>query len=194
MPLISRVSKGQVITAEKMNTIIDALNEVRVTAVVGGQFSRGLGGTTITVPKSRGGAGGITITYPFQYYTSGTGFGLTAGTINGILPSNMATTFGLTLDTEAFVNLSCTSDGKTIQSAEITKDASPPSPITATPETAPTSFKLNMYYIDASGSVFRTLGTSSIAATTQEAIRETLTGVAFGEMPYRPWYTWIFAS
>jgi len=190
MALIGKVQKGQLITADMMNNIIDSIRECQLQSIVGGAFRRGVGGTTLTVTKSSQ----KTITYPFEYYTSGTGFGLRAGTINGILPTNIASTFGLTLNTELFVNLECESDGKTVQSAEIVAEASPPSPVTATPEIAPANFKLNIYYISPAWVPFRTIGTSSIAATTQEVIREPITGVAFGEMPYRPWYTWIFAS
>lgn len=193
MPLISKVAKGQVITAEKMNTIIDALNEARITSVVGGQFSRGLGGTTITIPQSRGG-GVATITYPFQFYSDGAGFGLTIGTINGIIPNNYSTTFGLTANTEYFVNLACTTDGTNVQSAEIAVSNSPPAPNEATEYLAPTSFTLNVLYINASGKPFRTIGTSPIAAIPQEVIREAITGVGYGELPYKSWYTWIFAS
>ena len=191
MPLISRVSKGQTITAEKMNTIIDALNEVRVTAVVGGQFSRGLGGTTITVPKSQGGGAGIVITYPFQYYRSGEGFGLRAGTINGIIQNNTATTFSLE---SCYVNLECTTDGKQVQTAEVLKDFSPPDPVATTPEVAPSTFKVSLYYIDEDLKLFRTIGTSPIMAIPQEMIKESITGVEFGELPYRSWYSWVFAS
>ena len=173
-----------------MNTIIDALNEVRVTAVVGGQFSRGLGGTTITVPKSQGGAG-IAITYPFQYYRSGEGFGLRAGTINGIIQNNTATTFSLE---SCYVNLECTTDGKQIQTAEVLQDSSPPDPVATTPEVAPSTFKVSLYYIDENLKAFRTIGTSPIMAIPQEMIKESITGVEFGELPYRSWYSWVFAS
>ena len=191
MPLISRVSKGQTITAEKMNTIIDALNEVRVTAVVGGQFSRGLGGTTITVPKSQGGGAGIVITYPFQYYRSGEGFGLRAGTINGIIQNNTAPTFSLE---SCYVNLECTTDGTQLQTAEVLKVFSPPDPVATTPEVAPSTFKVSLYYIDEDLKLFRTIGTSPIMAIPQEMIKESITGVEFGELPYRSWYSWVFAS
>jgi hypothetical protein len=194
MPLISKVSKGQVITAEKMNTIIDALNEARITSVVGGQFSRGLGGTTITIPQSRGGGGVTQITYPFQFYRDGEGFGLTIGTINGIIPNNFSATFGLAVNTEYFVNLECSTDGTNVQSAEIIVGNSPPPPNEATEYLAPISFALNVLYIDTSGKPFRTIGTSPIAAIPQEVIREAITGVGYGELPYKSWYTWIFAS
>jgi hypothetical protein len=192
MPLISKVSKGQTITAEKMNTIIDALNEVRVTAVVGGQFSRGLGGTTITVNTNK--ANTKEMTYPFQFYRDGEAFGLTIGTINGVIPDNYSATFGLVIDTEYFVNLECTTDGKNIQSVVIVSEAIPPPPVVATEDFAPTSFKLNVLYISDAGKAFRTIGTSPIAAIPQEIIREAITGVGYGELPYKSWYTWIFAS
>jgi hypothetical protein len=199
MPALRKYQVGEKITADMINGIVDSIRESQINSVVGGTFKRGSGGTTISINSpQKATSSSINITYPFEYYSGGTvsapWFGIRAGTINGILPTNIASTFGLTLNTERFVNLECESDGKTVQSAEIVAESSPPSPVAATPEIAPSNFKLNIYYISPTLVPFRTIGTSSIAATTQEVIREPITGVAFGEMPYRPWYTWIFAS
>jgi hypothetical protein len=198
MPILSKVQKGQPITAELFNNMIDAIRECQINSVVGSggvtsTFKRGPSGTTISINGTAGGST-INVTYPFQYYASGSGFGLTAGTINGILPDNIGTTFGMSPNTEYFVNLECETDGKTVQTATIVADNSPPSPCVATPEIAPLSFALNLLYISENGNTYRTIGASPIAAITQEVIREAKTGVSYGELPYTSWYTWVFAS
>ena len=53
MPLIGKVQKGQLITADMMNNIIDSIRECQLQSVVGGIFKRGVGGTTITVKAGR---------------------------------------------------------------------------------------------------------------------------------------------
>jgi hypothetical protein len=90
MSELTKVQKGQQITADMINNIIDNIRECQLQSVVGGLFRRGAGGTTITVNPSSG--GGLVLTYPFEYYSGGTAtapwFGLRAGTVNGILPTN----------------------------------------------------------------------------------------------------------
>ena len=200
MPLISRVSKGQPITTEKMNSIIDALNETRLTSVVGGQFSRGLGGTTITLPRAQAGEA-LTLTYPFQFFSGGTAtapwFGLRAGTVNGILPTNWTTTFSLPVATTAgytrYVDLRCDTDGSAINQVTIELNTSPSSPMVATMETAPSTFKINTHTV-LNGAAYRTLGASSILAVVQESIRVDRTSVEYGVKPWDQYYIWAFAS
>ena len=202
MPLISKVAKGQVITAEKMNMIIDALNEVRITSVVGGQFSRGLGGTTITVPRPQGGGGGsFAFTYPFEYYSGGTTtapwFGLRAGTVNGILPTNWTTTFALPVATTAgytkYIDLKCDTNGSAINEVTIELNATPPNPMLATNESAPPEFKINTHVV-INGDAYRTIGASSILAVVQESIRVDREAVEYGVKPWDQYYIWAFAS
>lgn len=199
MPALRKYQVGERITADMINGIVDSIRESQITSVVGGTFKRGSGGTTISVNTAQKSASSVSLTYPFQFYTGGTTsapwFGLRAGTINAIIPDNNTTTFSLpSIGVQKFVNLDCTTDGKQVQSATIVVEASPPSPINSTPEVAPSTFKINLYYIDIQRIERRTIGTSPIIAIPQEMIRETKTGVSFGELPYKSWYSWIFAS
>lgn len=195
MALIGKVQKGQPITADMINNIIDSIRECQIQSVVGGLFRRGIGGTTIT---SKSKLNQLPITYPYDIYFGGSEasrwFGIRAGTINGIIQSNTAITFSVTSGSESFVNLECTTDGKQVQSASISKDGSPPEPVATTPEVAPSSFKINLYYIDKSLKAHRTIGTSPIMAITHEMIRESKLSVEFGQLPYTSWYSWVFAS
>ena len=182
--------------------IIDALNEVRITSVVGGQFSRGLGGTTITVPRPQGGGGGsFAFTYPFEYYSGGTTtapwFGLRAGTVNGILPTNWTTTFALPVATTAgytkYIDLKCDTNGSAINEVTIELNATPPNPMLATNESAPPEFKINTHVV-INGDAYRTIGASSILAVVQESIRVDREAVEYGVKPWDQYYIWAFAS
>lgn len=195
MPLISKVSKGQTITAEKMNTIIDALNEVRLTSVVGGQFSRGIGGTTITVPKSQGGTT-VEDDFPFKIsFPSATGCQFQAGTINGMLPSNYNDVLTLPEPTSPYVKyivVKGASAGKNITTAEIAVEATPPSIGTAL-NASPTTYSCLIYVI-ATGTAYRTIGKSSILAMPQELMRTPKAPATAAELPYDSIYQWLFAS
>ena len=181
-----------------MNTIIDALNELRVTSVVGGQFSRGLGGTTITVPKSRGG-GGNTIAeddFPFKIsFPTATGCQFQAGTINGLLPSNYNDILTLPATTPTYVRyivVKGISAGKEISTAEIAVETDSPSIGTAL-NSAPTTYSCLIYVI-ATGVAYRTIGKSSIFAVPQELMRTPKVPDTAVELPFDSTYQWLFAS
>jgi len=198
MAILSKVQRGQPITADLFNNMIDAIRECQLQSVVGGTFKRTISGTTIAIQQQQASSSSISLTYPYQIYFGGSGtagyFGIRAGTINGIIQDNTSETFSIALGDIAYVNLECTSDGKQIQSATIKKESFPPLPVATTPEVAPASFTLNLYYIDIDLKAYRTIGTSPIMAISQEMIKESITGVQFGELPYRSWYSWVFAS
>jgi len=196
MPLISKVTKGQTITAEKMNTIIDALNELRVTAVVGGQFSRGLGGTTITVPKSRGGSTIAEDDFPFKIsFPTATGCQFQAGTINGLLPSNYNDILTLPATTPTYVRyivVKGASAGKNITTAELAVETLAPTIGTAI-DSSPTTYSCLLYVIS-TGVAYRTIGKSSILAMPQEIMRSPEAPATALELPYKSTYQWLFAS
>lgn len=199
MAILGKVQRGQPITADLINNIIDGIQECRLQSVVGGYFRRGQGGTTVTVLPSRGGGEGLN--YPFEYYSGGTAtapwFGLRAGTVNGILPTNWTTTFALPVATTAgytrYVDLNCSGDGSSINQVEIQLNTTPPAAMTATYETAPSEFKINTHTV-VNGVPYRTIGASSILAVVQESIRVDRQQVEYGVKPWDQYYIWAFAS
>jgi hypothetical protein len=202
MAYLSRVQKGQLITADMVNNIIDNIRECQLQSVVGGLFRRGPGGTTITVQGGAGSGNALVLSYPFEYYSGGTvsapWFGLRAGTVNGILPTNWTTTFSLPVVTTAgytkYVDLLCASDGKVINEVTIQLNSTPPAPIVAMQESAPVSFKLNTHVV-VNGLAYRTIGSSSILAVVQESIRvDKVSDIPYGVKPWYQFYTWAFAS
>jgi hypothetical protein len=198
MPLISKVSRGQTITAEKMNTIIDALNEVRVTSVVGGQFSRGLGGTTITVTPPRSKQGGVEATVcPFDptatAVTSGYKVSFSAGTINGVLPTNMNTPItNVTTSSNNYFYLKCTTDGKVVTSSVLEKDTTLRVPEQPTADTAPTVFNIMVGYMTTAGITERTIACGNLQARIAPSVQEDADTYTAGQRNYTQFYNWVF--
>jgi hypothetical protein len=199
MPILNKVQKGQTITADLINNIIEGIRECQLQSVVGGYFRRGPGGTTITVRPAA--AGGAVISYPFEYYSGGTAtapwFGLRAGTVNGILPTNWTTTFSLPVSTTAgytkYIDLKCETDGFAVNEITIELNSDPPIPMVATNESAPPTFKINTHVV-INGEAYRTIGSSSILAVVQESIRVDRTNIEYGVKPWDQYYIWAFAS
>lgn len=199
MAILNKVQRGQSISAELINNIIDSVRECQLQSVVGGFFRRGPGGTTITLRPSVG--GGAVISYPFEYYSGGPvtapWFGLRAGTVNGILPTNWTTTFSLPVSTTAgytkYVDLSCETDGSAVNEITIELNNTPPVPMVATMESAPPTFKINTHVV-INGEAYRTIGSSSILAVVQESIRVDRATVEYGVKPWDQYYIWAFAS
>jgi hypothetical protein len=200
MALIGKVQRGQPLTADMINNIIDSIRECQLQSVVGGVFRRGVGGTTITVEPSTA-VGGLSLTYPFEYYSGGTAsapwFGLRAGTVNGVLPTNWTTTFALPVATTAgytrYVDLRCQGDGYSINQVTIELNTNAPAPMSATRESAPSQFVINTHAV-INGVPYRTIGASSILAVVQESIRVDRTQVEYGVKPWDQYYIWAFAS
>jgi len=198
MPLISKVSKGQTITAEKMNTIIDALNELRVTSVVGGQFSRGLGGTTITVTAPTRKQASVQATVcPFTptatAVSSGYDVTFQVGTINGVLPSNI---FGklsnVSTSSNKYFYIKCTTDGKVITEAVIESDATLRTPVQPTADTAPEEFNIVIGYMTTAGLTERIIACGNLSAKIAPSIQEDSETYVAGQRNYTQYYNWIY--
>lgn len=197
MPLISKVSKGQVITAEKLNAMIDALNECRLTAVVGGQFSRGNGGTTITIQKARGGTPAQGVICPFDItlspVTGGFIASFSAGTINGVLPTNIFTPLtNITTSANTYYYLKNTTDGKVITNCVLEKDTSLRTPAQPTADTAPTEFNIMIGYTTTAGVTEKTITCAHLQARIAPSIQEDADSYTAGERNYTQFYNWVF--
>lgn len=197
MPLISKVAKGQAVTAEKMNSIIDALNEARLTSVVGGQFSRGLGGTTITVTSPRSQPNVVATVCPFEptatAVTSGFNVSFSAGTINGILPTNMFSPItGVTTAGRSYFYIKCATDGKLLTTAVIEKDTSVRTPQASNSDTAPNELNVLIGYMTTDGIAVKTIPCSNIVARVFPTIQEDNVTYVAGERNFKQYYNWGF--
>lgn len=196
MALIGKVQKGQLITADMINNIIDNIRECQLQSVVGGLFRRGVGGTTLTVKPAKGG-GAVVQTCPFDItataVTSGYEVSFSAGTINGILPTNMFSPLtGVTTASVNYFYIFAESDGKLITTAVIEKDTSVRTPQASVVDTAPTELNILIGYMTTAGQAIKTLPCSNISAKVYTTIQEDNVDYVAGSRNFKQYYNWSF--
>jgi len=202
MAILSKVQRGQPITAELFNNMIDAIRECQLNSVVGSggtvaTFKRGPGGTTISINSTQGGGGGgaIAQTCPFDItatvVTGGYEVSFLAGTVNGILPTNMFSPLtGVTTASINYFYLKCESDGKLITSAVIEKDTSVRTPQASNIDSAPPELNILIGYMTTAGEVFKTLPCQNITARIYPTIQEDNVTYVGGERNFKQYYNW----
>jgi len=204
MPILSKVQKGQPITAELFNSLIDTIRECQINAVVGSggtsaTFKRGPGGTTISIDSRNTQQTATTAsaqTCPFDPVVTVTGnsfdVSFRIGTINGAIPSNMLSTINVPTSSPHYFYLKCTTDGKVITTAEIESDTTPRQPQQATQDAAPTLFNILIAFVTTAGVATRTLPCGNIQARIVPSIQEDSPAYVAGERNYTQWYNWYF--
>ena len=197
MPLIGKVQKGQLITADMMNNIIDSIRECQLQSVVGGSFRRTVGGTSITVNTGRQ-VGGQDVC-PFEVSTSLSASQLLikvdVGTLNGIYATNYAdclsfesTQISTTPTGSTSVVVDVTTDGQQVTAFELAKEDSL-SAMSPTTPLAPTNFKWPIAHIK-DGVVYKTIGCGSLQASVKENVRVPKTPETPADNAYDIYYYW----
>lgn len=196
--LIKKVQKNQPITADMINNIIDSIRECQIQSGVGYGFSRNAGGTTLTIKNQAITQQAQTNTWdicPFtptiSSSTSGTIITFSAGTINGILPTNMFSGFEVTSNTINYFYLACSSNGKVITSASIQKSTSPPAYYISTPDTAPSGFNKTIAVVTAEGIPVRTIQCADLVARVVASIQEDNVTYVAGDRNFIQYYNWV---
>jgi hypothetical protein len=196
MALIGKVQRGQPLTADMMNNIIDSIRECQLQSVVGGIFKRGVGGTTITFKAGQQQQGEQTpcpFTAIVTAATSGFEVSFTLGTVNGILPSNMFNKItGVTTASRNYFYIKATSNGKAITGAVIEKDTTlrtPPQPLK---DVAPAEVNILIATMATSGLVQSTISCDNLNARIVPSIQEDNTSYVTGERNLTQYYNWIF--
>jgi hypothetical protein len=196
MALIGKVQRGQPLTADMMNNIIDNIRECQLQSVVGGIFKRGVGGTTITL-KAGQQQGEAQPPCPFTAIVTAvtTGFevSFTIGTVNGLLPSNMFTKItGVTTGARNYFYIKATSDGKAITSAVIEKDTTIRTPPTPLKDVAPAEVNILIATMATSGLVESTISCDNLNARIVPSVQEDNASYVAGERNLSQYYNWIF--
>lgn len=193
MALLGKVQKGQLITADMLNNIIDSIRECQVQSVVGGVFRRGVGGTTITVKAGRQ-QGQEEALCPFtptiSTTTAGQAITFSAGTMNGILPVNMFSTFPITANATNYYYLTCASDGKIVTGVEIDYGTSVPPNAAANPDAAPPAFSRLIAVVTTSGTAVRTIACANLTAKVVASIQEDNVTYVAGARNFIQYYGW----
>jgi hypothetical protein len=202
MALLSKVQIGQKITAQLFNNIIDAIRECQINSVVGSggtiaTFKRGPGGTTVSINSKRTGISPNASFCPFDIITTvvTSGYDVTfrAGTINGVLPTNMLDKLtGVTTASNTYYYLKCTTDGKVITSSLLEKDTSLRTPAQPTADTAPTEFNIMLGYTTTAGITEKTISCGHLQARIAPSLQEDANDYVAGERNYTQFYNWVF--
>jgi len=201
MALLSKVQRGQPITAELFNNMIDAIRECQLNSVVGSggtiaTFKRGPGGTTISInSQNKQGASAVAQSCPFditaQSATGGYNISFSAGTINGILPTNMFSTItGVTTGSVNYFYIKCISDGRLLTSAVIEKDTSIRTPQASNIDTAPTRLDILIGYMTTAGETIKILPCENITARIYPTIQEDNVTYVAGQRNFKQYYSW----
>lgn len=198
MPALRKYQVGEPITADMINGIVDAIREAQLSSVVGGTFKRSSGGTTISIntPQKTVGAAPA-ILCPFTpiatAVTSGYEVTFQAGTINGVLPSNMLGKLtGVTTAAINYFYLECTTDGKVITSSVIEKDTNLRTPAQPTADTAPTTFNIMIGYMTTDGMTDIAISCGHLQARIAPSIQEDANTYVAGQRNYTQFYNWVF--
>lgn len=116
------------------------------------------------------------------------------GVINGLLPSNYASSFSLSPSSTYFAIISCTASNGQITAASLSFGSSPPAAIPTNMGQPPLSFDflLGIVITDGLGGATwsRIIGDGSLAAAGAEAFRTDKATPVPGTLPYDIWYTW----
>ena len=128
----------------------------------------------------------------FEVKLKKNGSGYTAqiapGTINGILPSNIFSTFSVSSTTTYFI-ARATTNGKQVVSAVIIVSSSPPQNQTPVPQALPASFD-KLFAISMEGNVFRTIPSGSITVAPQPLFTADRDSWTPGKPMTETWYSW----
>jgi hypothetical protein len=198
MPALRKYQVGEPITAEMINGIVDAIREAQVSSVVGGTFKRSSGGTTISISTPQKGVSSVAPTIcPFDptvtATTSGYQVSFSAGTINGILPTNIFSPLtGVTTASVNYFYIKCTTDGKLLTSAVIEKDTSVRTPQASNADTAPTTLNVLIAYMTTAGIAVKTIPCSNLNARVFPTIQEDNVTYVAGERNFKQYYNWGF--
>jgi hypothetical protein len=192
MSALTKVQKGQQITADMINNIIDNIRECQLQSVVGGLFRRGAGGTTITVRQQQQEQTLCPFT-PIATAISSGGYkvSFSAGTVNGILPTNMFSPIvGVTTSSVNYFYLKCGSDGKLLTTAVIEKDTTIRTPQASNIDTAPTEFNILIAYMTTAGKAFTTIACDNLTARIYPTIQQDNVTYVAGERNFKQYYSW----
>ena len=138
-------------------------------------------------PVSGGASAGA---YPFDVKaTNATHFTVRTGTVNGFVPTNIATSFVMVGSGTEYVVIDCVATDGKITGATISVSTTPPVGIPVVSGQPPTNFSL-LIAVLVNGVPFRIIGNGSITATPFESYRLQKAMPTPDSLPYDSYYTW----
>jgi hypothetical protein len=193
MAILNKLQRGQEITSDILNNIIDGIRECQLQSVVGGYFRRGTGGTTITIGSPKAGEAVCPFTATIKSDGESLYASFSLGTINGILPSNIFEDIaGVTTASRNYFYIKAGSDGKAITSAIIEQTTTIRTPPTPLKDVAPAEVNILIATMATSGVVQSTIPCGNINAKIVPSIQEDNVSYVTGERNLSQYYNWIF--
>jgi hypothetical protein len=144
-------------TADFYNRLVEFMRTGQKITISGrGYASRSKDGVTIALPRIVGGSGSTAVNPPWFPFTTQDVHGnyqanFYAGTVGGIVPSNMFSPVSLTQGVTNYLYLACTASGGIITGATITASTSAPTIAASTSGAPPTSFNVPIGIFNLSG-------------------------------------------
>lgn len=207
MALLSKVQRGQPITAELFNNMIDAIRECQINAVVGSggtvsTFKRGPGGTTISINSRAGANAGVAQSCPFDVTATPSGSNLlisvVAGTVNNLFPVNyinclnpQTTPISVTTSNNNYIYIQVETSGENVTSCEIKSSTTTPSIPSPTTPLPPTTINVPIAVVVTSGAVYKAIACGDISLQSVEVFRQSVTPASAGDNAYQIYYNWI---
>jgi hypothetical protein len=191
-----KVQKGQPITADMINGIIDSIRETQIQTGVGYSFSRNAGGTTLSIkstPKTASQAVSEICPFDVAGTVSGTDLVLTlsVGMVNGVVPSNILTSITSTTSGVKYAVVNCESDGKNVVSASWAVVSSLPVPPTATINVAPPTFGVMVAAISGS-TIYKSIPCGNVVARVSPSIQVDSVTYSAGLRNYSQYFVWVY--
>lgn len=184
--------------AEKLNQLREAIDQCRLLPGVGYTVRRGPSGTVLSIAKKGGGGGTVAggdDPCPFDVTptvtTSGVTLSIHPGLVNGVLPNNMFSVLTASASGTKYVCVDVSTNGKNVTSAEMSVKTSPPTPPTATADSAPTSLSVIVSVVSGS-TAYKTISCGNITLRVSPSITEDQVSATGGERNYTQYYQWAF--
>ena len=127
--------------------------------------------------------------FPFTIRVSGSNATVTYGTINGLVPSNITSTFSIPGPSAYYMIMSVSTTNTQVSLATLYLSASPPSVLAVNLGQPPVSFDVCLGIIS-SGVAYRTIGSGSLIATSYEVYRLVKAMPTPDSLPYDSYYSW----
>lgn len=177
------------LVVESMPVRFNPLNEVGVQI----DRSDSLSAPIDSGDPSSGGGGGSVPVYPFQPTIVSNVATLEPGTLNGVQPSNIGSSFFVSATGTYYLVLSVSAVNGVISSSTLSVTASPPATIGVSIGYPVNTFDYPLY-VFVNQEPFRLIGTGSLQAVATEAFRVQKSTPSPDLLPYDSYYTWTLTN
>jgi len=137
--------------------------------------------------------GGTTVVYPFQPTITGTDMTVQPGTLNGMQPSNIGSTFFIPSTGTYYLVLTASAVNGVIATSSLSVSNSAPAAIGVTIGYPVNTFAYPLYVL-VNQTPFRLIGTGSLQAVSTEAFRVQKSMPSPDLLPYDSYYTWTLTN